>query len=231
MEDLIQGKEPKPEEKIYIEEGMRLEVLRSDSDAAFLGRVKSMDGRSLTLVNDAGGSVPSAVYGTEVKLRGVWVGVGLVTYHGTVFGSTSEMWKIGEIAEWYGWERRSFYRQDVSVDASVLRTYRAHAASMQHRDVTVDCKLLDVSANGCLLSCTKAVFMQDDGLRVTNAAIIPGEEPFSFQCTVMRVVKSRYNNIYGCKLEGMTIREQDRLARAVFRLQQQERRTANEREY
>lgn len=209
---------------------MRLEVLRSDNEVVFLGRVRSFAGRTLELHDDGGGSVPPAVYGTEVKLRGVWTGVGLVTYHGTVFGSTPEMWKIGELADWYGWERRSFYRQDISVEARVLRTHRAHAASAHDLDVKVACRLLDVSASGSLVACSKAVFMVGDRLQVTNAKILPYEEPFSFYCTVLRVEKARFNNIYGCRFEGLTIREQDRLARAVFRLQQEERRGSRDTE-
>jgi len=223
MEEEILEKEPKPNEKLYIEDGMRLEVLRSDDDVAFMGRVKDFEGNTLSLVNDTGEDVPSVIYGTEVKLRGAWTGVGLVTYHGTVFGSTPEMWKIGELADWYGWERRSFYRQDVSVEARVLRTYRAHAASAHDLDVKVACRILDVSGSGALIACSKAVFMAGDRLHVTNAKILPDEEPYSFYCTVLRVEKARFNNLYGCRFDGMTIREQDRLARAVFKLQQKER--------
>jgi len=227
VEEEIQGREKK-EEKLYIEDGMRLEVLRSENQVDFVGRVRNFEGRTLTLVNNDGGSVPYAIYGTEIKLRGVWTGIGLVTYHGTVFGSTDESWKIGELSEWYGWERRNFYRQSISVEARVLRTFRAHAASARDLDVKVACRLLDVSASGSLLACSKAVYMEGDRLHVTNAKILPNEEPFSFYCTVLRVEKARFNNIYGCRFEGLTIREQDRLARAVFRLQQEERRESQE---
>ena len=225
-EEEILGRDPKPEEKLYIEDGMRLEVLRSEDDVAFMGRVKDFEGRTLTLVNDEGGDVPYVVYGTELKLRGVWTGVGLVTYHGTVFGSTADSWMIGELSDWYDWERRSFYRQDVSVEARVLRTYRSNAASAYDLDVKVACRLLDVSASGVLLACSKAVFRVGDRIHVTNAKIVEGEESFSFYCTILRKEKARFNNLYGCRFEGLSIREQDRLARAVFRLQQLERKEA-----
>lgn len=195
---------------------MSLEVLRSDHEVVFLGCVRSFEGKMLELHDDGGGSVPSAAYGTEVKLLGVWTGVGPVTYHGTVLGCNDRMWKIGEMAEWYGRERRDFYRQNLAVDAEVIRTYRAHIASANDRDVKVPCKLLDVSASDALISCSKAVFMQDDQRSVTNTEIIPGEPPVSFLCTIRRVEKAQFHNLYGCRMEGMTIREQDRLARAVF---------------
>lgn len=224
MAEEIYGRDEKQDEKLYIEDGMRLEVLRSENQVDFVGRVRNFEGRTLTLVNDNGGDVPFALYGTEIKLRGVWTGIGLVTYHGTVFGSTETSWKVGELSEWYGWERRSFYRQDISVEARVLRTFRAHAASAHDLDVKVACRILDVSGSGALIACSKAVFMAGDRLHVTNANILPNEEPYSFYCTVLRVEKARFNNLYGCRFEGMTVREQDRLARAVFKLQQEERR-------
>lgn len=220
----IYGRDEQKTGKLYIEDGMRLEVLRSDNEVDFVGRVKDFEGKTLTLVNDNGGEVPHAIYGTEIKLRGVWTGIGLVTYHGTVFGSTNVAWKIGEISDWYGWERRNFYRQGISVEARVLRTFRAHAASAWDLDVKVACRLLDVSANGCLFACSKAVYMHGDRVHITDAELIPGEPPFSFHATVVRIEKARFNNIYGCRMDGLTMRDQDRLARAVFRLQQIERR-------
>ena len=219
MESLYLDKKPG---KLYIEEGMRLEALRTDENIAFLGRVKDFKERTLKLINDAGGSVPAVVYGTEIKLRGVWPGQGLVTYHGTIFGSTPEMWMIGDLCEWYGWERRDFYRQGVSIDAKVLRTYRA-LPSVSEMDYKVDCRILDISASGVLVSCAKEVYSVDDGLSVTDAHIIPGEQPIAFYCTVVRVVKGKFHNLYGCKFHGMKIQDQDRIARAVFRMQQEER--------
>lgn len=95
-------------------------------------------------------------------------------------------------------------------------------------DVKVACRILDVSGSGALIACSKAVFREGDRLHVTNAKIILEEEPFSFFCTVMRIKKARFNNIYGCRFEGLSVREQDRLARAVFRLQQLERKSTQD---
>lgn len=220
MESLYLDKKPG---KLYIEDGMHLEALRADERVAFLGRVRDFKERTLKLVNDEGGNVPAVVYGTEVKLRGAWPGQGLVTYHGTVFGSTSEMWMIGDLCEWYGWERRGFYRQVVSIDAQVLRTYRARPVLASEMDYRVDCRVLDISGSGALISCSKEVYSEGDGLSVTEVQILPGEPPVSFNCTVIRIVKGDFHNFYGCKFHGMTIPEQDRIARAVFRLQQEER--------
>ncbi len=227
MESLYLDKKP---EKLYIEDGMRLEALRADERVAFLGRVKDFKERTLKLVDESGGTVPPVVYGTEVKLRGAWPGQGLVTYHGTVFGSSSEMWMIGDLSEWYGWERRGFYRQMISVEAKVLRTYRARPVLASEMDYKVDCRILDISGSGALITCSKEVYAEGDGLSVTEAQLLPGEKPISFKCTVVRVVKGDFHNLYGCKFHGMTIPEQDYIARVVFRLQQEDRKKQSDME-
>ena len=130
---------------------------------------------------------------------------------------------IGDLSEWYGWERRGFYRQDVSIEAKVLRTYRARPVLAQEMDFKVDCRVLDISGSGALITCSKEVYSEGDGLSVTEAQLLPGEEPISFNCTVVRIVKGKFHNIYGCKFHGMKIPDQDRIARAVFRMQQEER--------
>lgn len=226
MESIYADKKP---EKLYIEDGMRLEALRTDERVAFLGRVKDFKERTLKLVGEPGENVPAVVYGTEVKLRGAWPGQGLVTYHGTVFGSTADTWMIGDLSEWYGWERRGFYRQAVSLDAKVLRTYRA-LPSVSEMDYKVDCRILDISGSGALISCAKEVYSVDDGLAVTDAVLLPGEPPISFNCTVVRIVKGKFHNLYGCKFHGMKIPDQDRIARAVFRMQLEERKKKEEAE-
>ena len=200
---------------------MRLDVLRSNDQVVFTGLVKDYKDRTLKLVHENGEELPKVVYGTEIKLRGVWSRVGLVTYHGTVYGCTSDTWMIGDLSEWYGWERRSFFRQDVSIEADVLRVY--HPAILSAKDHRVKCRLLDLSANGTLISCSAEVFSRGDILSVTNAAVIPNEEPLSFKCAVQRVEYSRYHNLYGCSFHGMSIQEKDYIARIVFRLQQEER--------
>lgn len=214
------------EENLLIEVGMRLEAIRANEQLVFLGRVKELKGTVLKLANDAGDSVPPAVYGTEVKLRGVWPRVGLVTYHGTVYGCTADSWMIGDLQEWYGWERRSFYRQSVSIDASVLCTYRAILKTIEIES-KVPCQLRDISASGAMLACSREVYSVGDLLSVTDAVLIPGEKPISFHCEVKRIERARTFNLYGCEFHGMSIAEQDVIARAVFRLQQEERKRSS----
>lgn len=224
MENEILDREEKEKTSLEIVDGMLLEVLMSDEQVLFEGRVTELDGETMRLVDPAGGAVPPVEYGTEVKLRGTLADGRIVVYHGTVLGSTSAMWKIGDLSNWYGWNRRDFYRQSVSVEGRVLRTKNANPGLTRHIDTKVACRLLDISGGGTLVACSRAVYGMGDQLSITDAHIIPGEKPFSFNCIIKRIERARFNNIYGCQFYGMDQKEQDRLVRAVFKLQAQERR-------
>ena len=208
-----------------IEDGMLLDVIMPNDQVLFSGCVDGFDGNSLYLLSPDGDSIPSLTFGTELKLRGQFPsGDEVKVFHGTVIGSRSNKCKIGELCDWYGWNRRSFFRQDLSIEARVLRTKRVHARSMLDLDMKVSCRLLDVSGGGVRLACSRAVFEVGDQLHITDATLLPGEPPFSFYCVVKRIEKARFNNIYGCQFFGLSTREEDRLVNAVFKLQLQERR-------
>ena len=88
----------------------------------------------------------------------------------------------------------------------------------------MSCKLLDVSGGGVLLASSQAVYERGDQIYVSDAELLPDEKPFSFLCEVKRVEKARFNHIFGCEFIGLEEKEQDRLVRAVFRLQLEDRR-------
>lgn len=218
MEETTIEKKP-----LDIKDGMILDVIMQDEQVLFSGCVEEFNGDTLHLIDPDGGSVPPVTFGTELKLRCQNADDQIKVYHATVLGSRSTMWKIGELSDWYGWNRRNFYRQSVSVDARVLRAKRYHAQSMQNLDVKVACRLLDVSGAGVRVACSQAVFEVGDHIHITDATLLPNEPPFSFLCIVKRIEKARLNNIYGCQFFGLDPREEDRLVRAVFHLQLQER--------
>lgn len=223
QDDLVEEREQE-KKPLDIEDGMLLDVIMKDEQVLCTGEVEDFDGAMLHLVDPNGGSMPPVTYGTELKLRCQLPNDQIKVYHGTVLGSRSSMWRVGELSDWYGWNRRSFYRQNLSIESRVLRTKRAHALSLQSLDVKVACRLLDVSAGGVLLACSQAVFELGDQLHVTDATLLPDEKPFSFMCVVKRIEKARFNNIYGCQFFGLDSREEDRIVRAVFQLQLLERR-------
>lgn len=208
---------------LEIEVGMLLEVLTEDNEVLFRARVTDFDGDSIRIENSMGGSVPPVMYNTEYKLRGHLSDDWRVVYHGTVCGSTGTMWKMDQLANWFTWEKREFFRQNISVEAVLTRIKWVSDKPddpMREED-DYNCKLLDVSGGGVLLACD-ALFDIGDQLRVGNAEILPDSEPFSFRCSVRRVEQARYTNLYGCQFLRMSPKEQDRLVRAIFMLQREE---------
>lgn len=208
---------------LEIEVGMLLEVLTENNEVLFRARVTDFDGDSIRIENDMGGSVPMAMYNSEYKLRGHLSDDRRVVYHGTVCGSTATMWKLDQLANWFTWEKREFFRQNISVEAVLTRIkWNGDKADDPLREEDdYNCKLLDVSGGGVLIACD-ATFSVGDQLRVGNAEILPDTEPFSFRCSVRRASEARYTNLYGCQFVRMSPNEQDRLVRAIFRLQREE---------
>lgn len=209
---------------LNIENGMIFDAVMSDEQVLFSGKVDEYDGDTLYLLDPDGGDVPPISFGSEVKLRCELPDERIAVYHGTILGSRSNMWKVGELCDWYGWNRRNFYRQPIAVEAKVLRLKRANPASYRELDMKVSCKLLDISGGGLLLACSKAVFEVGDQIQVSDIKVLPNEKPFLVLCSVKRIEKARFNNIFGCQFIGLDEKEQDRLVRAVFRLQVEERR-------
>lgn len=207
---------------LHLEVGMLLEVLNESNEVLFRARVDEFNGDSMKIVNDTGGEMPVVMYNTEFKLRGHHNNQTAI-YHGTVCGSTAYMWKLDQITNWSTWERREFFRQNISVEALTQRIRSVHdkADDTPIKGPVVKCKLLDVSGGGVLMGCDEN-FEWGDQLRVGHAEIIPGAEPFSFNCTVRRVQEARYTNLYGCQFLEMNPGEQDRLIRAIFLLQREE---------
>ena len=208
---------------LEVEVGMLLEVLSASNEVLFRARVTDFDGESIRIQNDNGGEVPPVVYNTEYKLRGYLEDDRRVVYHGTVCGSTKTMWKMDQLANWFTWEKREFFRQNISVEAVLTRIKWAEdkADDPLREENDMNCKLLDVSGGGVLIACD-ASFAVGDQLRVTNAAILPDAEPFSFRCSIRRVQQARYTNLYGCQFLRMSPNDQDRLVRAIFTLQREE---------
>ena len=208
---------------LEVEVGMLLEVLTESNEVLFRARVIDFDGESIRIRNDNGGEVPPVVYNTEYKLRGYLDNDRRVVYHGTVCGSTRTIWKMDQLANWFTWEKREFFRQNISVEALVTRVKWAGDTKDDppRTEEKVNCKLLDVSGGGVLIACD-ATYSRGDQLRVGNAEILPETEPYSFRCSVRRAEQARYTNLYGCQFLNMSPSEQDRLVRAIFTLQREE---------
>ena len=206
-----------------IQYGMRIDVIMKDEQVRMSGYVDDFNGIMLFLTDPEGTAAP-VPFGTELKLKCYETEEQFKTYHAVAVSCRNSTWKITEVCEWYGWERRGFYRQTLSEEARVLRTYRAMPQIMQQIDIPVACRVLDISGSGLLMACSQATFEVGDRLCVMDVFLFEDEPAYTVLCEIMRIEQARTNYMYGCRFLDLGEKEEDRLVHAIFRLQQQDRR-------
>lgn len=174
--------------------------------------LKSAD-RSATVFSADTVGLPIFDPGTVLRIASTKILMGVVA------SSTKDKLEITDLDSWDGKERREFFRQRLSEEATVVRLDKDG-----NPELNVECKLLDLSAAGIRFSCSENYWMVDDYVRVTWKRETPQKETFKFLCQIVRVNKTYAGNFYGCKFVDLTERDQDDLLRAIFAMQQLERR-------
>lgn len=194
--------------------GNRVEVLTMENHLLFVGRMKVLGGGVLELRRDTGDPLPQALYNSKVKLRGFQRNSQPFCMNGTVGKSSRDFWQIENLEVLQNRENRGFFRQNTDLDARVMPSghYRGMGREM------AECKVLDVSAGGARVL-SRNVYMEGDRFQL-EAELLPDERPFSVVCRVLRITpKKGFKYEYGCKFEGLSEQEQQRLLRAVFIIQ------------
>lgn len=208
-----------------VREGMSLEVLASNNQVIFLGKVDKIDDTTIQLVNSSGQNVPPILYNAEVKLRGFVSTSQTLICCGRICGSSDEFWKVDQLSSQYIENHRNFFRQKVSIDATILRVNDAPAirsgAKPGAASDGVPCKLLDISGGGAHIRCLE-IYEPGDLLFVTGAKLLPDSEAFSFTCKVNRADTEDRIRFYGCEFKDLPLKEQDRLISTIFLLQRRE---------
>lgn len=206
-------------------EGMSVEVLASNNQVIFLGKVDKIEDASIQIVSSSGQNLPPILYNAEVKLRGFVSASQTLICFGRICGSTDQFWKIDQLFIQHIQNHRNFFRQKVSIDATILRVNGVQAVRSGVKPGSasqgVPCKLLDISGGGTHISCLE-IYQPGDLLFVTEAKLIPGSEPFSFNCKVQRADTEERTRFYGCEFEGLPPKEQDRLVQTIFLFQRRE---------
>ena len=194
--------------------GNRVEVLTMENHLLFVGRMKVLGGGVLELRRDTGDPLPQALYNSKVKLRGFQRNSQPFCMNGTVGKSSRDFWQIENLEVLQNRENRGFFRQNTDLDARVMPSghYRGMGREM------AECKVLDVSAGGARVL-SRNVYMEGDRFQL-EAELLPDERPFSVVCRVLRITpKKGFKYEYGCKFEGLSEQEQQRLLRAGFTIQ------------
>lgn len=187
-------------------------------------RISSIDEDAIWVTSADGGNVPPIIYNTRVRLKGMRHGGNAVILFGTIRGSTPLLWKIGEISQYSFYNKRTYYRQSVSIETTVYslrdepegesETYRLSA-------LTEHCKVLNISGGGLLFSSSRP-FPINTHVQIGDITLRPGQNPFSLKCSVLRVTENSGRFFHGCQFIDLDGKEQERLIRDVFLLQGEE---------
>lgn len=194
--------------------GLRVEVLTMSNHLLFVGRLKVLEAGVLEVRRDTGDPLPQALYNSEVKLRGLQKSSQPFCLKGTVGKSSRDFWQVEHLEILQSRENRGFFRQDTDLDGRVW-------SGGHHRgpeDEMSECKVLDISAGGARIL-SRSVYTTGDCFQL-EVELLPEERPFSMLCRVLRAIpKNGFKYEYGCKFEGLSEAEQQRLLRAVFAIQ------------
>lgn len=194
--------------------GLRVEVLTMANYLLFVGRLKVLDDGVLEVRRDTGDPLPQALYNSEVKLRGFQKNSQPFCLKGTVGKSSRDFWQVENLKVLQSRENRGFFRQDTDLDAQVRSSGHYRGLGSEESE----CKVLDVSAGGARIL-SRNVYMEGDRFQL-EVELLTEERPFSMACRVLRVTpKKGFKYEYGCKFEGLSEAEQQRLLRAVFTIQ------------
>lgn len=207
--------------------GTAVEVLSMENRLFFVGRVESFRSGAVVIRQARGDELPPVMYNKEVKLR-FFHGKDSRVLHGKVCGSTELIWKVDRLESKFLKEQRAFFRQRISVSVEG-KCFRRSSRGVVARE-SRPCQVLDVSAGGLLILCEEA-FEVGDRMTVSGIRLASGMAPFSFNCQVRRVGGRELGAVrYGCQLEALPPKEQDRLLQAIFAVQREEIRNQKERE-
>lgn len=194
--------------------GTRVEVLTLENHLLFVARMRVVEGNAVELRRDTGDPLPQALYNSKMKIRGFQKNAQPFCLVGTVGRSSREFWQLENLEILQTKENRGFFRQNTDLDARVM-------PSGHYRGLTpelVECKVLDISAGGARVL-SRNVYMEGDRFQL-QVELLPEEKPFSVTCKVLRVTPRKgYKYEYGCKFEGLSEQEEQRLLQAVFAIQ------------
>lgn len=202
-----------------LQPGMMAEVMTPDNRLLYVGRVKTVFDKAVSIREINDDILPMVLVNKEVKLRFFREQDNLVL-QGQVCGSTMKMWKVDRLKSAFTREQRAFFRQSISVNIEAQCGKRTAAGGPAK--ASFPCQVVDISAGGMLIS-SRETFALGDRLYVTDILLVPSEPAFNFACRVRRAgVWKKGVFRYGCQFESLSLKEQDRLLHAIFVVQREE---------
>lgn len=202
--------------------GRLCEVRALNNTLIFLGRVQDFDGRALSVWPAGGKEAPPVIYNDEFKLVLHIPEKPTLVWRGCVCGSSHDFWKFHRLNRCHFKEQRVNFRQPVSLRARVLCINTLYPGAPRRADTYYArfCKVVDISLGGIQFR-GQENYSIGDRLLITDLWLDESQpQPFVFTVQVRWCEQvSRVESRFGCSLEVMSIRDEDRLCAAIFELQ------------
>lgn len=209
------------------------EVKNMNNELFFQGRLKAVsrinntdrfeeDSLAIDIYPVEGMRLPIFDYDIPLKINILNTKLGTLTVGGRVYIANNDFWRISSITAYNNFERRSFFRVNLSIEGKVER----EADENGFKDVVdgVDAypvKMIDISLSGVFFA-ANAPFSLGDKVKLSSIYLVNSEPPFNFDCTIIRIGgESLHGILYGCEFDDLGQKESDRLCRAVFALQRE----------
>ena len=187
------------------------------ADVAFDCIVTDVTSRTLALCGAAGRDLPSLTAGTLVRIK-----VSKSLLRGTVLFANAKEWMLSDVDGWDGKDRREFFRQSLDTPATAIRFGKDGKL-----EISTPIRLLDVSAVGVRFSAKyDENWSIGDKLQLDWNEGIPIEGAFRCICEIVRADRNFNGVFFGCKFLDIDPREQERLIRVIFQIQQLSRRSS-----
>ena len=209
--------------------GMRLEILSENQTPLFLGVISKTDDECIWVSHAEGGELPPIVYNSRVRLRSYQKDGSILLLCGTIFGSSSQVWKIGEISEFSVFNKRENYRHPVAMVTTVRWLKEKSKDGLEDVSApagTKECVVVDISSGGLMFCCDHR-FPINGEVQMGEIQFYPDHQPFVLRCKILRASELDGRHFHGCRFTDLSAKERERMVREIFLLQRDEIRRRN----
>ena len=195
---------------------MRATVECADTCVPFESEVKYYKNGFLCLVLDVEENGPVIEEKTNLRIRIFDFDNKLTIYHGLLFDLEQKEWIIYCVEKWSIWERREFYRQNVSINAKLRYIQKENGLKLYNENI---CTILDISGGGLRFSCKECTLTTGAEVLIEGIKLIENDTPFSLECKIVRVDKNDVNNFFSCVFVNISEKKQEKLIEKIFKIQ------------
>ena len=208
----------KEEEAFFLEDyaGMQAEVTDADGRLLFVAKLLGPEENHGDLHQLSEASISREMEEPlAVRLRGYSSRKSKAAYlTGTIFPAADDgIWRAENLALVKLENDRSFFRMDVSMDASLTPVSRIGAEEEP-------CRLLNISVGGVRIA--SASRHQNGDRLLLGVHLTPEKGPSTMLCQILRTAEREDGYEYGCRFIELSESDQDKIMQIIFNLQRKQ---------